>query len=430
MSTPEREYRTCLELGLPDTYNPAKMGLIIQGIANALIEINDKVEGNTDNLPTVNDGVLTLADSLGNIIGTFSANQANHVTHTLPAGFSGEWIDLIGKPDVNDAALVIKDSTGTVLATFTANADTDVTFTLPEGFSGEWGDIIGKPDVFPPDNDLVDIALDDLNDVSAAGNEGDYLVKLADGSHGFTALPTPPSLNPLGYIDVSEPAPVNPQVGDYYQQHRDDLGDAIASANFNGIVGETAVEGQAVLYGADNQWHLGTSGTPAQKQADYAQTDVNEVDYIKNKPVIGSGTLTIKNPDGSTAATFNANAVGDTDVTLPEGFTGSWNDLTDKPTIGDGQIQVNAGAGLTATGDNGTANQEGNTVRLLSLNSGDGLTINFGDNSVEIDLDYLENNLDLFPEAPADGNIYARKGDTSTWVRALPYDVTTLPELP
>jgi hypothetical protein len=430
MSTPEREYKTCLELGLPDTYSPAKMGLIIQGIANALIDLSDKVEGNTDNLPTVNDGVLTLADSLGNIIGTFSANQADHVTHTLPAGFSGEWIDLIGKPDVNDAALVIKDSTGTVLATFTANADTDVTFTLPEGFSGEWGDITGKPDVFPPDNNLVDIALDDLNDVSAAGNEGDYLIKLADGTHGFTALPTPPSLNPLGYIDVSEPAPINPQVGDYYQQHRDDLGDAIASANFNGIVGETAVEGQAVLYGADNQWHLGTSGTPAQKQADYAQTDVNEVDYIKNKPVIGSGTLTIKNPDGSTAATFNANAVGDTDVTLPEGFTGSWNDLTDKPTIGDGQIQVNAGAGLTATGDNGTANQEGNTVRLLSLNSGDGLTINLGNNSVEIDLDYLENNLDLFPEAPADGNIYARKGDTGTWVRALPYDVTTLPELP
>ena len=86
MSTPEREYRTCLELGLPDTYNPAKMGLIIQGIANALIEINDKVEGNTDTLPTVNDGVLTLTDSLGNIVGTFSANQAADVALSLPAG--------------------------------------------------------------------------------------------------------------------------------------------------------------------------------------------------------------------------------------------------------------------------------------------------------------------------------------------------------
>jgi len=383
MSTPEREYRTCLELGLPDTYSPAKMGLIIQGISNALVEINDKVEGNTSNRPTVNDGVLTLTDSAGNIIGTFSANQAANVALSLPAGFSGEWLDLIGKPDVNDAALVIKDSTGTVLATFTANADTDVSFNLPEGFSGEWNDITNKPDVFPPDNDLIDIALDDLNDVSAAGNEGDYLVKLANGNHGFTALPTPPSLNPLGYIDVSEPAPANPQVGDYYQQHRDDLGDAVASANFNGIVGETAVEGQAVLYGADNQWHLGTSGTPAQKQADYAQTDVKEVDYIKNKPVIG-----------------------------------------------DGSIQVNAGSGLIASGDNATANQAGNTIRTISLNSGNGLTINSGDNSVEIDLNYLEQELDMFPEAPADGNVYVRNGSTGQWERGIPYDITTLPTLP
>ena len=472
----------------------------------------------------IGDGNLTIKDSDGNTVATFTANQDTDTSVTLPKGFTGSWNDLTDKPDINDAALVIKDSTGTPIGTFTANADTDVevllpetfsgdyndlnnlptignaillindadgnevarftanaetdvSFNLPEGFSGEWGDLTGKPDVFPPDNNLIDIGLDDLNDVTAAGNEGDYLVKLADGTHGFTALPTPPSLHPMGYIDVSEPAPANPTVGDFYQQHRDDLGDAVASANFVGIVGETAVEGQAVLYGADNQWHLGTSGTPAQKQADYAQTDVNEVDYIKNKPVIGGGvvaltnsttnqvigdfnvnqennkeigipifsgdyddlanlptigdgTLTIKNSDGSTAGTFTANAIGDTEINLPEGFTGDYNDLTNKPDIGNGSIQINAGSGLTASGDNATANQSGNTIRTLSLNSGDGLTINLGDNSVEIDLNYLENNLDTFPEAPADGNIHARNGQTQSWTRALPYDISTLDDLP
>lgn len=44
--------------------------------------------------------------------------------------------------------------------------------------------------------------------------------------------------------------------------------------------------------------------------------------------------------------------------------------------------------------------------------------------------DRLTTDLSLIPEAPTDGNIYARKGDTGTWVRALPYDATTLPELP
>ena len=114
-------------------------------------------------------------------------------------------------------------------------------------------------------------------------------------------------------------------------------------------------------------------------------------------------------------------------------FNTQYSDLKDSLTtdiVGDGQIQVDAGEGLSATGDNATANQDVNTVRTLSLNSGLGLEINSGDNTVQIDMDYLNQNLDTFPEAPANGNIYARRGDNGTWVRALPYDVTTLPELP
>lgn len=114
-------------------------------------------------------------------------------------------------------------------------------------------------------------------------------------------------------------------------------------------------------------------------------------------------------------------------------FNTQYSDLKDNLTtdiVGDGQIHVNAGEGLSATGDNATANQVGNTIRTLSLNSGLGLEINSGDNSVEIDLNYLEQELDLFPEAPADGNIYARRGDNGTWIRVIPYDITTLPDLP
>ena len=114
-------------------------------------------------------------------------------------------------------------------------------------------------------------------------------------------------------------------------------------------------------------------------------------------------------------------------------FNTQYSDLKSSLTadiVGDGQIQVNAGEGLSATGDNATANQDVNTTRTLSLNSGLGLEINSNDGSVQIDMNYLNQNLDTFPEAPADGNIYARKGDTGTWVRTLPYDTTTLPELP
>ena len=34
-----------------------------------------------------------------------------------------------------------------------------------------------------------------------------------------------------------------------------------------------------------------------------------------------------------------------------------------------------------------------------------------------------------FPEAPADGNLYVRNGQTASWERGLPYDIRTLPEL-
>lgn len=114
-------------------------------------------------------------------------------------------------------------------------------------------------------------------------------------------------------------------------------------------------------------------------------------------------------------------------------FNTQYSDLKDSLTtdiVGDGQIQVNAGEGLSATGDNATANQVGNTIRTLSLNSGLGLEINSGDGSVQIDMNYLNQNLDTFPEAPADGNVYVRNGSTGQWGRGIPYDITTLPTLP
>lgn len=43
--------------------------------------------------------------------------------------------------------------------------------------------------------------------------------------------------------------------------------------------------------------------------------------------------------------------------------------LTNIQEIGDGQINIDPGVGLTASGQNGTANQSGNTVRILSVNT-------------------------------------------------------------
>ena len=499
--------------------------------------------------PVIGAAVISLTDGSGNAVGQFNVNQVNNQGIQIPT-FSGNYLDLINKPTIGDGSieinagsgltasgpnatanqtgdtirtlsvktgnginidangnviidpsynldgnitppgngtLTVKNYDGTTATTFTANQETATTVNLPKGFSGSYNDLTDKPAI----------------------NDGKITINNYDGSEVGTftvnqsanttiALPEvkiPESLHPMGFIDVSQPAPANPVHGDIYIQHRNDLTDVVASASFAGLAGRTVKEAQFVMFGVDDLWHAGGDAMPTDVQSDWAQTDTTDAAFILNKPAtfppsshvhsyndltdkptIGNGALTIKNSNGSVAGTFTANQVGATDITLPagfsgnyndlankpdinngtltiknsngsvvgtftanqatntdislpNGFSGSYNDLTDKPDIGNGAIQINAGSGLTASGDNATANQAGNTIRILSLNSGDGISINNGDNSVEIDLNYLENNLDLFPEAPADGNIYARNGQTQTWTRALPYDISTLDDL-
>ena len=53
------------------------------------------------------------------------------------------------------------------------------------------------------------------------------------------------------------------------------------------------------------------------------------------------GKLTIKNSDGSEAGSFTANQAGNTEITLPAGgFSGDYEDLTNKPTIGNGTLII------------------------------------------------------------------------------------------
>ena len=90
---------------------------------------------------------------------------------------------------------------------------------------------------------------------------------------------------------------------------------------------------------------------------------------IPSVPTVNDGALTIKNNDGSTAGTFTANQAAATNITLPKEFSGSYSDLTGKPTIGNGSIEINGGAGITATGDNAKANQTGTTTRTLKVDT-------------------------------------------------------------
>ena len=47
-----------------------------------------------------------------------------------------------------------------------------------------------------------------------------------------------------------------------------------------------------------------------------------EYNNLTNKPTIGDGTLTISDADGNEVGTFTANQTGDVEVTLPANFSG------------------------------------------------------------------------------------------------------------
>ena len=79
----------------------------------------------------VYNGMLTLVNADGSPAGSFTANQAGDTTISLPAGFSGDYDDLINKPDIGDGELTIKDAEGNVLGTFTANQLSGSVITLP-----------------------------------------------------------------------------------------------------------------------------------------------------------------------------------------------------------------------------------------------------------------------------------------------------------
>ena len=75
------------------------------------------------------------------------------------------------------------------------------------------------------------------------------------------------------------------------------------------------------------------------------------------------GVLTVKDHAGATVGTFTANQAGNTDVTLPEGFSGDYNDLINAPDINDGKLTIKDEDG-DVLGEF-TANQAGDTEVVL-----------------------------------------------------------------
>ena len=114
---------------------------------------------------------------------------------------------------------------------------------------------------------------------------------------------------------------------------------AINDALIEAIEGKTFTQTQADWSQTDENQVDYIKNKPtipaAQVQSNWTQTNTNALDYIKNKPTIptvNNKTITIKQGD-TTLGSFTLNQTSNKTITIPKGFDGDYNSLTNTPDI-------------------------------------------------------------------------------------------------
>ena len=398
--------------------------------------------GDLDNKPEINDGNMTLESESGTVYGSFSANEASNITISIPDPFSGDWADVDNKPTEfppADHTHTLEELTDTGIA-----GETDGQVLLYDSGQKLWinADV---PESGLPESDINNLIgqqkLDEHVDVTVANPKQHDILAWDDRLQLWVAkspLQPPSAIHVKGVINVGLPAPQNAKAGDLYFHHDPNVApgpdDTVtAEGTWTGIVGQEIHEGEYIIFSSDNEWHhTGNAATELNElQSDWNQVDPSKADYIHNKPDIegivdsqaGDGAINVNAGNGLAASGANAtaNQKGNTTRTLSvktgDGITidGSGNVIID-PAFnldgnitppGNGQINVDAGNGLSVSGANATANQTGNTTRTFTVKTGDGLTID-GSGNVSIDPNF---NLDGNVTAPNNGVLTIKDSD-------------------
>ena len=120
-------------------------------------------------------------------------------------------------------------------------------------------------------------------------------------------------------------------------------------------------------------------------------------DDIIGKPDVNDGAINIAGGEGITATGDNASANQSADTTRTLAVDATWLNTWIGANItpaNNGKIDIDGGDGITATGSNATANQPNDTVRTLSvkLKPDGGLTVDPNGISVELSGEGIINN--------------------------------------
>ena len=212
--------------------------------------------------------------------------------------------------EANDGKLTIKNSDGSEAGSFTANQAGNTTVNLPAGFSGSYNDLTNKPAI--GDGTLTIKNSDNSTAGTFTANQaGATNITLPKGFSGdYNDLTNKPSAFSGDYNDLTNKPSIPAAANDGKLTIKNSDGSEAGSFTAN-QAGNTTVSLKASFSGNYND--------------------------LTNKPSIpaaaNNGKLTIKNSDGSEAGSFTANQSGNTTVSLKAGFSGNYNDLTNKPDL-------------------------------------------------------------------------------------------------
>ena len=276
----------------------------------------DKVMADIDGLITIGDGEITLTESDGTKIGSFTVNQAGDLSIALPQvvipeslhpkGFINVALPAPSDPEHGD--IYIQSTGGAGAVTAHASFSPGIGGSVEEGVfvlfgvDDKWhAGGQANPTTVQTDWEETDVTsnayLKNKPDLQAEINAkaGDGAIKVEAG---------------VGLVATGQNATAN-QAGETTRTIAAVVGDGI-TIDSNGAI---AIDPNFNLDG--------------------------------NITAPNDGKLTINDSDGNTVGEFTADQAGPTNVTLPKGFSGDYNDLDNKPVIGDGQLELKAADGTS-----------------------------------------------------------------------------------
>lgn len=305
--------------------------------------------------------------------GAIHVTQAEKNTWNAKSDFSGSYNDLTNKPNlstvattgnyndltnkptipsVGDGTITIKQGE-TVKGSFTTNQNGDTTITLDDAGASDWSEIENKPDFATVAtsgsyNDLtnkptIPTSTSDLTNNSNFVSDANYVH--TDNNFTNSEKTKLSEIASGAEVNVQSDWENDNQSSDAYIRNKPSLAAVATSGAYSDLSGKPSLAAVATSGDYDDLSNTPTKLSDFTNDTGYVSgtqlSDVatsgsyNDLTDKPTIPTVGNGTVTI-NQGGELKGTFTMNQSGDTTINLGQGIASvGWDDVTGKPDFAD-----------------------------------------------------------------------------------------------